>query len=102
ETVALFAQLQEGFRARGWVPWKGNGSVWFDLSPAGRQSLHAELMRYSQAEQRLVLPHRQVGMIFRIKCVDDCDDEIDARFLIDAGLGRQESAGSDDDSASAG
>ena len=51
-------------------------------------------MRYSQAEQRLVLPKRQVGMIFRIKCVDDCDDERDARFLIDVGLGRQESAGS--------
>ena len=92
ETVELLAQLQERFRAGGWVPWPGNQSVWFDLSPAGRKALHAELMRYSQAEQWLVLSHRQVGMTFRIKCVDDCDDENDARFLIDIGLGLQESA----------
>ena len=87
ETVELLAQLQERFRAGGWVPWKGNQSVWFDLSPAGRKALHAELMRYTQAEQWLVVPHRHVGMIFRIKCVDDCDDEDEARFLIDIGIG---------------
>jgi hypothetical protein len=77
-------------------------SVWLDLSPVGRQALHAELMRYNQAEQRLVLPHRQVGMIFRIKCMDDCEDEDDTRFLIDIGLGKQESAGASAHSASAG
>ena len=89
ETVELLAQLQERFKAGGWVPWPGNQSVWFDLSPAGRKALHAELMRYSQAEQWLFVPHRHVGMIFRIKCVDDCDDGDNARFLIDVGLGRQ-------------
>lgn len=89
ETVELLAQLQERFRAGGWVPWPRNQSVWFDLSPAGRKALHAELMRYSQAGQWLFVPHRQVGVIFRIKCVDDCDDEDDALFLIDVGLGRQ-------------
>jgi len=89
EAVEVLAQLQAVFQAGGWVPWKENGSVWFDLSPAGRQALHAELMRYSAAEQWLVIPHRHVGMIFRIKCVDDCDDVDDARFLIDIGLGRE-------------
>jgi hypothetical protein len=87
EAAKLLAQLQERFRARGWVPWTGNGSVWFDLSPKGKKALHAELMRYSQAEQWLVVPNQHVGMIFRIKCVDDCDDEDDARFLIDVGIG---------------
>jgi len=89
EAVEVLARLQVDFLARGWVPWKGNQSVWFDLSPAGRIALHAELMRYSQAEQWLVVPHRHVGMIVRIKCVDDCDDEDDARFLIDVGLGKE-------------
>jgi len=89
EAVELLAQLQSVFRAGGWAPWQGNQSVWFDLSPAGRTALHAQLMRYGGAEQWLVLPHRHVGMIFRIKCVDDCDDEDDARFLIDVGLGKE-------------
>lgn len=89
EAVELLAQLQSAFRAGGWRPWRGNQSVWFDLSPAGRKALHAELMRYGGAEQWLVVPHRHVGMIFRIKCVNDCDDEDDARFLIDIGLGKE-------------
>lgn len=71
-----------------WDIYRGNQSVWFDLSPTRRIALHAELMRYTQAEQWLVIPGR-AGMIFRIKCVDDCEDEDDARFLIDIGLGRQ-------------
>ena len=92
QTVELLSQLQNRFRAAGWVPWKENQSMWFDLSPAGRKVLHAELMRYSQAEQWLVLSHRQVGMTFRIKCVEDCDNEDDALFLIDIGMGKQENA----------
>lgn len=89
EAAELLAQLQSVFQAGGWVPWKENQSVWFDLSPAGRKALHAELMRYGGAEQWLVVSHPHVGMIFRIKCVDDCDDEDDARFLIDIGLGKE-------------
>jgi len=87
QAVEVLAQLQGLFRAAGWVPWKGNESVWFDLSPEGRKALHAELMRFSQSEQWLIVPSHRVGMIFRIKCVDDCDDNDDARFLIDVGIG---------------
>jgi len=87
EAVEVLAQLQGQFRAAGWVPWKGNESVWFDFSPEGRKALHAELMRFSQSEQWLIVPSHRVGMIFRIKCVDDCEDEDDARFLIDVGIG---------------
>jgi len=87
EAVELLAQLQERFKAAGWVPWKENKSVWWDFSPEGRKALHARLMRFSDDEQWLVIPNRRVGMIFRIKCVDDCDDDDDARFLIDVGVG---------------
>lgn len=87
EAVEVLAQFQERFRTAGWVPWKGNESVWFDFSPEGRKNLRAELMRFSQSEQWLIVPSHHVGMIFRIKCVDDCDDKDDARFLIDIGVG---------------
>lgn len=93
EAVEVLSQTQEKFRSTGWIPWKGNQSVWFDLSPQGRKSLHAEVLRFSQSEQWLLHPQRHLEMIFRIKCMDDCDDEDDARYLIDVSFGK--STGSD-------
>lgn len=87
ETVEILAQLQERFKAAGWVPWERNGSVWFDLSPDGRKALKTRLWRYSESEQWLIVPYH-AGIIFRIKCVKTCDGNIDdARFLIDVGIG---------------
>ena len=89
EAVEVLAQVQERFRAGGWVPWVGNQSEWFDLSPKGRESLHAELLRYSQSEQWVVVPKRNLRSLLRIKCVEDCDDTDDALYLIDVGIGKK-------------
>jgi len=89
EAVEVLFQTQEKFRSTGWVPWKGNQSVWFDFSPQGRKSLHAEVLRFSQSEQWLLHPQRHLQMIFRIKCIEDCfDDDDDARYLIDVSFGK--------------
>lgn len=92
EAVEVLQQLQERFRATGWIPWKESESAWFDLSPQGRKSLLAELMRFSQSDQWLIHRQRHLQMIFRIKCVDDCDDEDDARYLIDVSFGKSTGA----------
>jgi hypothetical protein len=89
EAVEVLAQVQEGFRSGGWIPWLGNQNGWYDLSPAGRKALHAELMRYSQSDQYLDVPKRNLRSLLRIKCVDDCDDADDALYLVDVGIGKK-------------
>jgi hypothetical protein len=88
EAVEVLYRIQEQFRSTGWSPWKSNQSVWFDFSPQGREALHAELLRFSDSEQWLRHPQRHLRMIFRIKCMDDCDDYDDARYLIDVSFGK--------------
>jgi hypothetical protein len=89
EAVEVLAQVQARFKAGGWVPWSENQSVWFDLSPTGQRALHAELMRYTQSEQWLDVPKRNLRSLLRIKCVEDCDDADDALYLVDVGLGKK-------------
>ena len=66
-----------------------NQNGWYDLSPTGRQALHAELLRYTQSDQWFGVPKRNLRSLLRIKCVEDCDDTEDALYLIDVGIGRK-------------
>jgi hypothetical protein len=87
EAVALLAQLQDQFKAGGWQPWPNNGSVWFDLTPAGRQRLYeGTFVRSRGGEQWLYVPDTY-AMTFRIKCASGCTDPHGHNlFLIDIGL----------------
>lgn len=89
EAVEVLGQVQARFQAGGWVPWVGNQNGWYDLSPKGRKTLHAELMRYSQSDQFLDVPKRNLRSLLRIKCVENCDDPDDALFLVDVGIGKK-------------
>jgi len=89
EAVEILEQVQARFQARGWVPWVGNQNGWYDLSPEGRKILHAELMRYSQSDQFLDVPKRNLRSLLRIKCVENCDDPDDALYLVDVGIGKK-------------
>lgn len=89
EAVDVLEQVQTLFKKGGWVPWVGNQNGWYDLSPEGRKTLHAELMRYSQSDQFLDVPKRNLRSLLRIKCVEDCDDPDDALFLVDVGIGKK-------------
>lgn len=64
EAVEILGQVQARFQAGGWVPWVGNQNGWYDLSPQGRKTLRAELMRYSQSDQFLDVPMRIYGLSF--------------------------------------
>ncbi|MDB5747754.1 MAG: hypothetical protein JWP72_2602 [Massilia sp.] len=89
EAVEVLGQVQERFKAGGWVPWVGNQNGWYDLSPEGQKALHAELLRYSQSDQWFNVPKRNLRSLLRIKCVEDCDDADDALYLIDVGIGKK-------------
>lgn len=89
EAVEVLAQVQKRFQAGGWVPWIGNQNGWYDLSPAGQKALQAELLRYTQSDQWLDVPKRNLRSLLRIKCVEDCDDADDALYLIDVGIGKK-------------
>ena len=88
EAVEILGQVQARFQA-GWVPWVGNQNGWYDLSPKGRKTLRAELMRYSQSDQFLDVPKRNLRSLLRIKCVEHCDDPDDALYLVDVSIGKK-------------
>jgi len=88
EAVAILENLQNQFKTGGWEPWEKNDSIWFDLTPEGKQRLHARMFEpgYSQ-EVTLRIP-KLYGMIFRLKCSEGCwTKEPPYLFLIDIGLG---------------
>ena len=89
EAVEILGQVQARFQAGGWVPWVGNQNGWYDLSPKGRKTLRAELMRYSQSDQFLDVPKRNLRSLLRIKCVEHCDDPDDALYLVDVSIGKK-------------
>jgi len=88
EAFETLSNLQRQFQAGGWQ--LDNDSEWYDLSPPGRQKLHAELRKISNGyveTKELVIPQKY-SMIFRIWCAANCDSRIGRdRYLIDIGLG---------------
>lgn len=90
DTADVLGQLQAQFRSKGWVPWSGDNSRWFDLSAAGRKQLNSDTLRYGSSTITLVVPKKNLEMMLRIKCFNYCDGGWRSpQFLIDVGIGRK-------------
>jgi hypothetical protein len=85
DTLEVLQELQEMFKAKGWVPWEGNHSQWFDLSPRGRQKLQDELSKLII----LRVPKKNLEMFFSVYCHADCDDRPHSRWLINVEIGKK-------------
>jgi hypothetical protein len=89
QAVAILENLQNQFKAGGWEPWAKDGSVWFDLTPAGKKRLYQRMFEpgYSQSAE-LRVP-KKYGMTFRLKCTDGCwpGEQPPNLFLVDVGVG---------------
>jgi len=88
KAVAVLENLQNQFKAGGWVPWEEDGSVWFDLSPEGKKRLYARMFEPGYSQTAILNVPKQYGMTFRLKCAEGCwTREPPYRFLIDVGVG---------------
>jgi hypothetical protein len=88
DAVAILENLQNQFKAGGWEPWEKNDSVWFDLTPEGKQRLHARMFESGYSQEATLRIPKLYGMIFRLKCSEGCwTREPPYLFLIDIGLG---------------
>jgi hypothetical protein len=86
--VALLENLQNQFRAGGWVPWPGDDSTWFDLTPEGKKKLYARMFESGWAETQTLRVVGKYSMTFRLWCADGCATrEPPYLFLIDVGVG---------------
>ena len=86
DTLAELQTLQDMFKAKGWVPWKGNNSQWIDLSPRGRQKLQHWLSKMII----LRVPKKNLEMFLSVHCEDDCDDLPHSVWLINVEIGKKE------------
>lgn len=89
EAIAVLENLQNQFKKGGWLPWEGDGSKWFDLTPEGKKRLYARMFEpgYSQSAE-LRVPTKY-AMTFRLKCAEGCwTREPPYKFLVDVGVGR--------------
>lgn len=87
EAVAVLEDLQNQFKAGGWEPWTGDGSIWFDLTPTGKQRLYARMFEPGYAQETTLRVEKLYGMTFRFKCVEGCwTREAPYKFLIDVGV----------------
>lgn len=87
EAVAVLENLQNQFKAGGWQPWEVDGSVWFDLSPGGKQRLYARMLEPGYMQTAVLRVPKKYGMIFRFWCAEGCwTREPPYRFLIDLGV----------------
>ena len=90
EAVEELAALQSEFQAKGWVVDQDTHTHWFDLSPAGRERLHAYIRspEHGWSEEVQLIAPTKYEMVFRIKCAADCDSAWGFdRYLIDIGIG---------------
>lgn len=85
DTLTVLQALQDMFRAKGWVPWDGDNSQWFDLSPRGRQKLQDEFSEMNS----LRVPKKNLEMFFSVHCERDCDDRPHSRWLINVEIGKK-------------
>ena len=85
DTLTVLQALQDMFKAKGWVPWEGNNSRWFDLSPQGRQKLLDERSKLNI----LRVPKKNLEMFFSVYCELDCDDLPHSRWLINVEIGKK-------------
>jgi hypothetical protein len=86
DTLEVLQALQDMFKAKGWVPWDGDNSQWFDLSPRGRQKLQDELSSMIS----LRVPKKNLEMFLSVYCHKNCDDRPHSRWLINVEIGKKE------------
>jgi hypothetical protein len=90
DTLTLLQALQDMFKAKGWVPWDGDNSQWFDLSPRGRQKLQDDM--YETQPGRMIslrVPKKNLEMFLSVHCENDCDDRPHSRWLINVEIGKK-------------
>jgi hypothetical protein len=85
DTLTVLQALQDMFKSKGWVPYEGDHSQWFDLSPRGRQKLLAELSEMNSFQ----VPRKNLEMFFSVYCELDCDDRPHSRWLINVEVGKK-------------
>ena len=86
DTLTVLQALQDMFKAKGWVPYEGDHSQWFDLSPRGRQKLQDDLSEMNSFR----VPKKNLEMFFTLHCELDCDDRPRSRWLINVEIGKKE------------
>lgn len=87
KAVAMLEDLQNQFKAGGWVPYELHQSRWFDLTPEGKQRLHAAMLQPPYHQQQTLHVPKKYGMTFRFKCAEGCwTREPPYLFLIDIGI----------------
>jgi hypothetical protein len=87
KAVVVLENLQNQFKAGGWVPWEVDGSVWFDLSPEGKKRLYARMFEPGYKQTVILTVPKKYGMTFRLWCAEGCPTrEPPYRFLIDVGV----------------
>jgi hypothetical protein len=88
EAVAVLENVQNQFKAGGWVPWEGDGSTWFDLTPDGKKRLYARMFEPGYMQTAILRVPKKYGMTFRFKCAEGCwTRKPPYKFLIDIGVG---------------
>ncbi len=87
EALALLEDLQNQFRAGGWIPFQEDGSTWFDFTPEGKKRLFTHLLKHDMLTVSLYVP-KKYGMTFRLWCAEGCiSGKPPYRFMIDIGVG---------------
>ena len=88
EAIVILEDLQNQFKAGGWVPWEKDDSSWFDLTPEGKSRLHARMFEPGYMQWESLRVPEMYGMTFRLKCTEGCwTREPPYLFLIDIGIG---------------
>lgn len=88
EAVAVLENLQNQFKAGGWVPWTNDDSAWFDLTPEGKKRLYARMFEPGYMQTASLRIPKRYGMTFRLWCAAGCwTREPPYLFLIDVGVG---------------
>ncbi|HWJ94233.1 MAG TPA: hypothetical protein VNT33_05880 [Telluria sp.] len=87
EVVVVLENLQNQFKAGGWLPYKAHNSDWFDLTPTGKKRLHAAMLEQPFLQQMTLRVPQKYSMVFRIACAEGCwTREPPYKFLIDIGV----------------
>ena len=87
EAVSVLENLQNQFKAGGWIPFEANGSTWFDFTPQGKKRLFAHLLAHDMQTVSLYVP-KKYGMTFRLWCAKGCiSGKPPYLFMIDIGVG---------------
>ena len=85
--IHVLENLQNQFKAGGWIPFEEDGSTWFDFTPEGKKRLFAHLLEHDMQTVSLYVP-KKYGMTFRLWCAKGCiSGKPPYRFMIDIGVG---------------